>query len=136
MLCKNCEKEIGNERACSFCGYDPVLDEATEERRVAEVSVPPVEIRIEKRKNGIAIAGFVTSFFSWYPVLLIVSFIFNVKGFFKAKYCHSGRGLAIFGLIFNILPYASVATVFLLTVTLFDANVVLDIINALLQLTA
>ena len=26
MLCKNCRKEIGTQKECSFCGYSPEID--------------------------------------------------------------------------------------------------------------
>ena len=101
MLCKNCEKEIGEAVACPHCGYDPNLDDP---ERTVEVSasapvVPPAKIHLKKLKNGFATAGFVFGFFSWNWIGWLLSFIFSCIGLSRAKYRRKGHIRAILGLL-------------------------------------
>ena len=101
MHCGNCGKEIGTNTECSFCGYDPIKDgNGVAVSDGTKVSVPPVDIVLKKKKNGMAIAGFVLGFFAWNPITFILSFIFSTVGFFRAKRYRSGRALAIVGWCF------------------------------------
>ena len=113
MLCKNCGKEIDEKQHCPFCGYDPAIDEAGQPHLMQKTDVPPICVTYEKTTNGCAVVGFVLSFLSWTGILCIPSFLLNFIGFFKAKKCHSGRVLAMWGLFFNVLPFVFAAFVFI-----------------------
>ena len=104
MFCKNCGKEIGMSQECSYCGYNPTIDNGLGNESMQEytVSVPPLQITLKKGHNGKATAGFVFGFFSFCFIPFgILSFIFSLVGFFQAKKYRSGRGKAIFGLLFS-----------------------------------
>ncbi len=105
MFCENCGKEIGKDVECKFCGYDPVRDKSgrTGEIGVAASGVAPVEVVDKPISNKMAVSGFVLSFFSLVPICGILSFIFSLIGFFRAKNYRSGRVRAVFGIIFSLI---------------------------------
>ena len=102
MICTNCGREIGQRVDCSFCGYDPTKDAAgvVNLQNGMEFTHPaPITIRLNKKTNGMAIAGFILSFFSSFPLFWLLSVIFSAIGFSKAKSCRSGRVMSILGII-------------------------------------
>ena len=105
MHCGNCGKEIGTNLECNFCGYDPKKDGAGAAvyDNGENVTVPPVNIVLKKKKNKMAVAGFVLGLISWILPCWILSVIFSLVGFFRAKLYRSGRVLAILGLVFCAL---------------------------------
>ena len=105
MLCKNCNKEIGERSACNICGYDPVKDDpnAPEDSGMVFAQVPAVNVTKLKSSNGAAIAGFILMFFSCIPPCGFLSLIFAIIGFFKAKNARSGRALSIITLVVQVL---------------------------------
>lgn len=99
MLCKNCEKEIGEAIACPHCGYDPNLDDPDRAVEASAPAVPPVKIYLKKMGNGFATAGFILGLFSWNGIAWILSFIFSCIGLSKAKYRRRGHIRSILGLL-------------------------------------
>ena len=98
MFCKNCGKEIDdNAYVCPHCG----VKTDTDNKPVATNST-----------NGMAIAGFVLSFF-----IPILGLIFSIIGLKKASECNSGRGLAIAGIIISLLDFVSQITLSILIAT-------------------
>lgn len=82
--CKNCGKELDdNAYVCPNCGVK------------VEEDAPVVE---EHRTNGLAIAGFVLSFF-----IPLVGLILSIVGLVKVKVYHSGKGLAIAGIVLSVV---------------------------------
>ena len=115
MLCKNCEKEIGEAIACPHCGYDPNLDDPARAGEVAAAPVvPPVKIHLKKMKNGFATAGFVLGLFSWFWVAWILSFIFSCVGLSRAKYRRAGHVRSILGLLMCLAVAAVPVTLIVL----------------------
>ena len=91
MFCSNCGKEIHDESiVCPNCG-------------VATGKKIPVEQSEEKKKgNGMAVAGFVCSFFS--PGLGV---IFGAIGLYRAgKRNGKGKGLSIASLVIALIMIA------------------------------
>ena len=109
MLCRNCQKEIGQQASCQFCGFDPVLDTATAPNTQTPQYIPPQPVKITpiKSTNGMAVTALITSFFSIIPLCGILPFIFGVIGFFKAKTCRSGRFMSIVSLLITLLCTAA-----------------------------
>ena len=105
MICGNCGKEIGNSKDCSYCGYNPIKDSnpnGSSSYGQSTVTVPPVQMVLKKKSNGMARKSFIFSFFSFiYIPFGILSLIFGLIGFFRAKRYRSGRVLAILGLLFS-----------------------------------
>ena len=65
MICKNCNKEIGQKTECAFCGYDPAKDGegAVYVGNGEEYAVlPPVKIKLLEKSNDMAVAAFIFSF--------------------------------------------------------------------------
>ena len=60
---------------------------------------------VEKKSNGLAIAGFVVSLVSLLllPALGIVGLILSIIGLTKVKVINSGKGLSIAGIIISIV---------------------------------
>ena len=121
MFCKNCGKEIGNSRECSYCGYDPIKDDDPNfelNNSSSNIVVPPVKITPIKKRNGLATAGFVLSFFSCYFVPFgLLSIIFGFIGLSKSKLCRTGKAKSIiailmsaaWGVLWGLYIYASIS---------------------------
>lgn len=104
MICKNCQKEIGQKTSCHLCGYDPVLGEKLGPSNSMAYNPPkPVSIVLKKTTNGMAIASLVLSFLVWVPICGPLSVLFGIIGFFKAKSCRSGRAMSVIALLINLL---------------------------------
>ena len=107
MYCRFCGKEVGDAKWCPYCGaQQPAQEDKTffngsnsEESRNAwgeqiNLNTPA------PRTNGFSIAGLILSFFS--PLL---GLIFSLIGLFKSRQYHSGRVLAIVGIIVSIATF-------------------------------
>lgn len=100
MFCKNCGKEIDDKAAiCIYCG-------------VATDNMPKDEGRVLKKGvNGLAIAGFVLALvglFGGNYLFLIPSIVglpLSIVGMVKIR-SHTCGGLAIAGLIINLISFA------------------------------
>lgn len=80
-FCTNCGNELVAEAViCPKCG----------------VSASPVQEVQNKPSNGMAIAGFITSFF-----ISILGLIFSIIGLNKSKQTGTGKGLSIAGIIIS-----------------------------------
>lgn len=101
MICKNCHQDTGNKVECPYCGFNPAYDENGAAPRAVEGYIAPAPIQIVPKKvsNGKATAALVLSFFTPCVVPGILSFIFAIIGFFRAKNCRSGRVRSIFALL-------------------------------------
>lgn len=104
MLCKNCQKEIGQQTHCHYCGFNPALDEGKGSGKQSLSYVPPrpVQINLRKKTNGIAIAALLISIllpFFGSPISLIMGII----GFFKGKTCRSGRIMSILSILISLV---------------------------------
>ncbi len=86
MYCRKCGKQIDDEAImCPYCGeFTDAFELSRENQR-------------QERTNGMAIAGFVLSFF-----IFILGIVFSAIGYVKSKECNSGRGLAIAGLVISV----------------------------------
>lgn len=83
MFCKNCGKEIEeNSTFCPSCGAKLVQEES--QTQVTETKLEP------KKGNGMAIAGFVCSFF-----IPLLGWIFGGVGLAKSKKTGKGLGFSI-----------------------------------------
>lgn len=109
MLCRNCQKEIGQQNACQYCGFDPALDSGDVPVSQAMQYVPPKPVTITpiKSTNGMAITAFIFSLLSVIPGVGIFSFLFGIIGFFKAKKCRKGRFMSILSLLITLLTTAA-----------------------------
>ena len=109
MLCRNCQKEIGQLNACRFCGFDPALDsgDVPITPELPQTPPPPVKITPIKSTNAMAVTALITSFFSIVPLCGIFPFFFGIIGFFKAKKCRSGRFMSIISLLITLLCTAA-----------------------------
>ena len=111
MLCKNCNKEIGQQPACQYCGFNPLLDSG--EKPIYHMPEPrmpkPVEVKLIHSTNGVAIAALITSFIM--PGL--VSWILGFVALSKAKVTHSGRAMAIFSILFTTLLYLGIIAIYI-----------------------
>lgn len=105
MLCRNCQKEIGQQTACHFCGFDPALDSGDVPITPQLQVVPPQPVKVTpiKTTNAMAVTALITSFFSIIPLCGIFPFFFGIIGFFKAKKCRSGRVMSIISLLITLL---------------------------------
>lgn len=96
MFCKNCGKEIDdNATVCVHCGV-PTAN-AQQQQVVVAPSTP---------NNGIAIAGFVLSFFSFAAV---IGLILSIVGLQKSKlpeFNGKGKKLAIAGIVISCVTIA------------------------------
>lgn len=100
MLCNNCKSEIGDRIECNFCGYNPQKDSLQNAGSTqTEPKLPPVEIVLKKSTNGMAVAGFILSFFAFDPLLGTLTLIFSIIGLKNSKRKRSGRKRAIFGIL-------------------------------------
>ena len=104
MLCRNCQKEIGQQKVCHFCGFDPAKDTDAASNTPAPQYIPPQPVKITKIKstNGMAVTAFIMSFFSVIPLVGFLPFLFGVIGFFKAKKCRSGRVMSVISLLITL----------------------------------
>ena len=104
MICKNCQKEIGQKTSCHLCGYDPALGEKLGPSNTLAYNPPkPIKVTLKKTTNGMAVASFVLSLFAFVPVCGPLSVLFGIIGFFKAKSCRSGRAMSVISLLINVL---------------------------------
>lgn len=76
--------------------------------------------------NGMAIAGFILSFFCGFPLGLI----FSIIGLTQAKKCNSGKGLAIAGLIISIVEVIVIVAISCM-VTIFSTLVFGNVKNTI-----
>ena len=104
MFCKNCGKDIGTQTECSFCGYNPAIDNRAlgNPNVKLEVRLPETKIIPLKKSNGMATAGFIMSFFSWMPPFLMLSYLFTFIGTTRCKAFHSGTGMCVVSWLFNL----------------------------------
>ena len=80
-FCPNCGNEVDEKAViCPKCG------------------VSMEEPKTEKQSNGMAVAGFILSFF-----FALLGLIFSIIGLNKSKTTNSGRGLSIAGIIISII---------------------------------
>ena len=63
-------------------------------------------LKVEKQTNGMAIAGFILSFF-----FALLGLIFSIIGLNKSKTTNSGRGLSIAGIIISIVSMVLAAII-------------------------
>ena len=107
MICKNCEREIGDSSACPYCGYDPSIDEneiVIENQDMTPNREPtPLKITLVKRSNVMAIVAFILTFFFFLFPIPLVSVILGMLGISKSKSTHSGKGMAIYSIIAGIV---------------------------------
>ena len=108
MLCKNCEREIGNAAFCSYCGYNKDIDEKPYSK--VDLTTPafqpkPLEVKYLARSNGKAKAALVFAILSVIPfacaLFLLLSFIFGIVGAVQSRKLHSGLGMAIAALVID-----------------------------------
>lgn len=118
MLCRNCQKEIGQQKACQYCGFDPALDSGAVPVSQTMQYVPPKPVTITpiKSTNGMAITAFIFSLLSVIPGVGILSFFFSIIGFFKAKKCRKGRAMSVISLLITLLTTAAFAALIYLLV--------------------
>ena len=91
MFCKNCGKEIDDKASvCIHCGV-PVKHET---QQVVVSNAP---------SNGVAIAGFVLSFFSFAAVLGLILSIVGLQKSKQPEFNGKGKGLAIAGIILSCI---------------------------------
>ena len=116
MICKNCNKEIGQRNSCNLCGYDPVKDApgAPEDNGMVFAKLPPIQITRLKSSNNAAVASFVLMFLSCIPCCGLLSFIFGIVGIVKSRYTRTGKALAIIAVVAQVLAFLAIV-VFLLT---------------------
>lgn len=103
MLCKNCRKEIGTQKECSFCGYSPEIDGSDNAAKNTKlvVKLPETKIELLKKKNKMATSGLVMSILSFCPFpFMLLAFIFNIKGTLRCKPYRNGLVKCIFAWIF------------------------------------
>ena len=105
MICKNCNKEIGQRNSCNLCGYDPVKDApgAPEDNGMVFAKLPPIQITRLKSNNSAAVASFVLMFMSCLPFCGLLSFIFGIIGIVKSRYTRTGKALAIIAVVAQVL---------------------------------
>ena len=89
-FCSNCGKKIEkNDSFCQYCG-NKVVEEVTVEK-VENTEVTP--------RNGMALAGFILSFF-----VSVLGLIFSIIGLVKSKNLNGDRrGLVIAGIIISAI---------------------------------
>lgn len=116
MICKNCNKEIGQRNSCNLCGYDPVKDApgAPEDNGMVFAKLPPIQITRLKSSNSAAVASFVLMFLSCIPFCGLLSFIFGIVGIVKSRYTRTGKALAIIAVVAQVLAFLAIV-VFVLT---------------------
>ena len=93
MLCKNCKKEIGTQKECSFCGYSPEIDGSGNAAKNTKlvVKLPETKIELLKKSNKMATSGLIMSILSFCPFpFMLLAFIFNIKGTLRCKPYRSG----------------------------------------------
>ena len=97
MLCRNCNKEIGQQPACQYCGFDPALDSGATPvcPRPHAVKPHPVKVKLISTTNGMAVAALVLTFLFPGPIPLLLGFI----GLSNSSTTHSGKGMSIFSII-------------------------------------
>ena len=92
MFCKNCGKEIDDKATvCIHCG----VPTPNAQQQTQVVAPAP--------NNGMAIAGFVCSFFSF---LAVIGLILSIVGLQRSKtpeYNGKGKGLAIAGIVLSCI---------------------------------
>lgn len=109
-FCTMCGNELDEKAvACPKCGNG-----------IEKVSAP-VE---EKKSNGMAIAGFVLSFF-----FALLGLIFSIIGLNKSKETKSGRGLSIAGIIISSLSMVITLIAVILSFAFFTTEVGTSIID-------
>ena len=98
MFCKNCGKEIGTQKECSFCGYSPEIDGSgkTVNNTKLIVKLPETKIDLLKTRNKMASSGLVMSILSFCPLpFMLLAFIFNIKATLRCKPYRNGIGKCI-----------------------------------------
>ena len=102
-FCSNCGKEVGKTDAfCQYCGGQ-IAEEVKAEK------VTKVETSEGNPNNGMAVAGFILSFF-----VPLLGLIFSIVGVVKSKNLNgAGKGLAIAGIIISAV--SMVISSFILT---------------------
>ncbi len=91
MICKNCGKEISDNAAvCVHCG----VSTANAQQQVIVKNAP---------NNGVAIAGFVLSFFSFAAVIGLILSIVGLQKSKTPEFNGKGRGLAIAGIVLSCI---------------------------------
>ena len=103
MFCQNCNKEIGTQKECGFCGYNHELDNGTAQKNFTNqtVNLPKTTIKLLKKRNSMASSGLVMSIFSFIPLpFMLLAFIFNIKATFRCKPYRSGVVKCVIAWIF------------------------------------
>lgn len=99
-FCTNCGNELVNEAViCPKCG----------------VSASPVQEVQNKPSNGMAIAGFITSFF-----ISILGLIFSIIGLNKSKQTGAGKGLSIAGIIISSISIIATILIIIIGIVYFN----------------
>lgn len=99
-FCTNCGNELVNEAViCPKCG----------------VSASPVQEVQNKPSNGMAIAGFITSFF-----ISILGLIFSIIGLNKSKQTGTGKGLSIAGIIISSISIIATILIIIIGIVYFN----------------
>lgn len=117
MFCKNCGREISNNAVvCPYCGVQtsaPV--KAQQPVRPAQTVIyqpAPTQVIINqpapRKSNTAGVVGFVFSLLSFFLgefflIAPFIGFICSCVGVAKRKSCTDNNGLAVAGLIINIL---------------------------------
>ena len=116
-FCTNCGAEISDGYAfCEQCGT-PVDEQGkatTTHKKVESASGTGTPVNVynntvvqQKRSNGMAIAGFITSLVNMFICcgsISLISLILSIVGVVKAKDCDGdGKGLAIAGVIISAI---------------------------------
>ncbi len=92
MFCKNCGKEIDDKATvCVHCGV-PTAN--AQPQQVVVTNTP---------NNGIAIAGFVLSFFSFAAVIGLILSIVGLQKSKTPEFNGKGKGLAIAGIVLSCI---------------------------------
>ena len=105
MFCQKCGSQIENGDAfCQVCG--------TRVGVPVQQPMPGPYYPQQQESNGLAIAGFVLSFF--FP---LVGLILSIVGYSKAKYLNnSGKGLALAGIIISSIAIVTAIIVIIILV--------------------
>ena len=93
MLCKNCNKEIGQQASCQYCGFSPALDSGANpiSQQPKAVEPKPVKVKLIKATNVEAIVSLVLLFFIPGPLNILL----GILGVFRSRTTHSGRYAAL-----------------------------------------
>lgn len=104
MYCKHCGKDVGNAAWCPYCGAkqtEEQQDSGAQSYNFENQNAWGEQINLNTpvpRTNIFAIVGLILAFFS-----NLLGLIFSIIGLTKAREYGSGRGLAIAGIVLNVV---------------------------------